>query len=466
MTDARRFDQIEKVVRDTRRTMEDTRSTVLARLGSHTHDGLGGGETGPAGPEGPAGASVDAASVDGSGHLIIGLTAGADIDAGYVVGPPGPVGATGTTGATGPAGPTGSPGPTGLTGPTGPKGDIGLTGSTGPQGPQGIQGPQGVKGDTGDTGPQGIQGEPGPIGPEGPEGPSSGITDHGALTGLTDDDHLQYHTDDRGDARYYTKGQVDTSLTAKMDATARGTVNGVAELVGSVIPRSRYQYANATQDGTIVLAGDLGGTGTAPTVPGLAGKAPTVHAHAGTDITSGTVAIARLPTGTASTQVALGNHNHDPSYAKGIVAWGKRTTSSTGSTGANQASATKVMEISAAVTAGRMYRVSTPNLGVWSNTYAISEVALCYTTNNTAPTVSSSVLVKIVAEMPAGGFASYSATEGIYVAGTSHTLRVLLTIYRVSGANAVQTYGDAISWPAIILVEDVGPAVTNAQTTF
>jgi hypothetical protein len=29
-----------------------------------------------------------------------------------------------------------------------------------------------------------------------------GITDHGALTGLADDDHIQYHNDTRGDARY------------------------------------------------------------------------------------------------------------------------------------------------------------------------------------------------------------------------------------------------------------------------
>lgn len=34
--------------------------------------------------------------------------------------------------------------------------------------------------------------------------PASGVTDHGALTGLADDDHSQYHTDARGDARYAT----------------------------------------------------------------------------------------------------------------------------------------------------------------------------------------------------------------------------------------------------------------------
>jgi len=34
------------------------------------------------------------------------------------------------------------------------------------------------------------------------------ITDHGALTGLGDDDHSQYHTDARGDTRYLYKENV------------------------------------------------------------------------------------------------------------------------------------------------------------------------------------------------------------------------------------------------------------------
>lgn len=46
-----------------------------------------------------------------------------------------------------------------------------------------------------------------------------GVTDHGALTGLGDDDHLQYLTNGRGDARYYTKAQIDTSLSAKANTT-------------------------------------------------------------------------------------------------------------------------------------------------------------------------------------------------------------------------------------------------------
>lgn len=40
-----------------------------------------------------------------------------------------------------------------------------------------------------------------------------GVTDHGALTGLTDDDHAQYHNNTRGDARYYTKAEVDATFS-------------------------------------------------------------------------------------------------------------------------------------------------------------------------------------------------------------------------------------------------------------
>src|SRR4029079_13322719 len=53
-----------------------------------------------------------------------------------------------------------------------------VRGAPGPTGPAstvpGPAGPTGPKGDKGDTG---------------PAGPSAGVTDHGDLTGLTDDDH-------------------------------------------------------------------------------------------------------------------------------------------------------------------------------------------------------------------------------------------------------------------------------------
>jgi hypothetical protein len=41
-----------------------------------------------------------------------------------------------------------------------------------------------------------------------------GVSDHGALSGLADDDHPQYQTQAEGDVRYYTKTQVDDIVDA------------------------------------------------------------------------------------------------------------------------------------------------------------------------------------------------------------------------------------------------------------
>jgi len=46
-------------------------------------------------------------------------------------------------------------------------------------------------------------------------GGGGGVTDHGALSGLSDDDHPQYHNDVRGDARYFTQAQVNAELALK-----------------------------------------------------------------------------------------------------------------------------------------------------------------------------------------------------------------------------------------------------------
>lgn len=71
-----------------------------------------------------------------------------------------------------------------------------------------------------------------------PDDPSAGgsggggVTDHGLLTGLGDDDHLQYHTDARGDLRYYGKSAVDSALAIKAplaSPTFTGTVSGVSK---------------------------------------------------------------------------------------------------------------------------------------------------------------------------------------------------------------------------------------------
>jgi len=66
-----------------------------------------------------------------------------------------------------------------------------------------------------------------------------GVSDHGALTGLGDDDHPQYHNDARGDARYYTQTQIDTMfgsyLTTASAAATYLTIAAAADLPGTYV---------------------------------------------------------------------------------------------------------------------------------------------------------------------------------------------------------------------------------------
>ena len=49
-------------------------------------------------------------------------------------------------------------------------------------------------------------------------GGGGGVTDHGALTGLADDDHTQYHNDTRGDARYLQLSGVSEAVDDRVAA--------------------------------------------------------------------------------------------------------------------------------------------------------------------------------------------------------------------------------------------------------
>lgn len=109
------------------------------------------------------------------------------------------------------------------------------------------------------------------------DGTQGGQIHHHILLGLTDDDHPQYHTDGRGDLRYYTQSQVDALLIHNHD--------------------SDYSPLGHTHTGVY---------------------APTPHDnthHSQTYITSAGVTFENLNTngdvGTASDQVAAGNHIHN-----------------------------------------------------------------------------------------------------------------------------------------------------------
>lgn len=101
-------------------------------------------------------------------------------------------------------------------------------------------------------------------------------------------------------------GNTETGITVTYD-DATGKLNfAVSDLTWGL---------NAITD--VVLAGPLSGhvlqfdgVNWVNRTLSAAGIAASAHTHAAADITSGTLALARIPTGTTASTVALGNHNH------------------------------------------------------------------------------------------------------------------------------------------------------------
>jgi hypothetical protein len=103
-------------------------------------------------------------------------------------------------------------------------------------------------------------------------GVGGGTSDHGALTGLADDDHTQYHNDTRGDARYYTKSQVDTSLGGKANTSH---THAIADTTG--LQTALDGKAATSHNHTIADVTNLQTT--------LDGKADDIHSHIVADVT-------------------------------------------------------------------------------------------------------------------------------------------------------------------------------------
>jgi hypothetical protein len=62
---------------------------------------------------------------------------------------------------------------------------------------------------------------------------SGGVTDHGELAGLSDDDHTQYHTNSRGDARYSALAHTHSGVYESSGAVATHSAgSGVHEIAG------------------------------------------------------------------------------------------------------------------------------------------------------------------------------------------------------------------------------------------
>lgn len=271
-----------------------------------------------------------------------------------------------------------------------------------------------------------------------------------------------------------SKGYVDSTFQlADTDLTA---IAALSPADGSYIQRASGVWVSRTATQTLA---DLGAVPTARTVAagtGLTGGgdlsanrtlAVSYGSSSGTavqgndtrvtaDQAAATASIRTL--GTGSAQAAAGDHGHTYGQTATVVARGRRTTVSTGTTATVSTSGQGVLRLTGiSLTAGRLYRVAVPNVGMASTTAGnIAGLQLTYTTNNTTPTVSSTILTLGAVNCATANQQYGVHMSCVYAPGSNQTFGVLFSIWRQSGASGTVTaYGNAI-WPCDLVIEDLG----------
>lgn len=201
----------------------------------------------------------------------------------------------------------GEQGERGEAGAIGPQGEQGLQGEQGPVGPQGEQGEPGVQGP---VGPVGQAGPPGPAGPQGEQGPpgTGGITDHGGLTGLGDDDHPQYVMHDEPDS-VSTIMVIDDSITDEK-ITAVSPAKIMPQGTGSGLDADTVDGLHANEIAASSTVWNLAGNG--GTTPGtdVLGTTDNVALHV---VVNGQRAMLIVPT--AATPNLIGGHDGNTAAA-------------------------------------------------------------------------------------------------------------------------------------------------------
>ena len=125
---------------------------------------------------------------------------------------------------------------------------------------------------------------------------------------------------------------IDTSRAAASHTHAIADVTSLQPALDGKAASSHTHEASDVASGTLDVARIPTGTTSGTVALGdhtHSGYAPTSHEHSGADITSGTVGFAYLPTGTGASQVAVGNHTHSGYQATLVSGTNIKTVNST-----------------------------------------------------------------------------------------------------------------------------------------
>ena len=224
-----------------------------------------------------------------------------------VSGGQGPVGLTGATGATGAASTVA--GPTGPTGATGSQGIQGATGLTGAAGPQGIQGATGPQGDEGEPGPQGVTGDEGLQGITGDTGLAGPTGSTGAAAVMSIASASSNTIGIGGAGKIFTfTATPSIGFAIGQRVRAASTASPTTAYVEGVLTTASSSSVTITSDvsagsgtltaWTLSVSGERGVAG-ATGATGAIGSSATATTSA-SDLTSGTLAAARLPAASTS----------------------------------------------------------------------------------------------------------------------------------------------------------------------
>jgi hypothetical protein len=153
---------------------------------------------------------------------------------------------------------------------------------------------------------------------EGLQGPP-GTTDHGALSGLGDDDHAQYHTDARGDLRYSLLGHGHpigdiAGLQAAIDAK-QPLDPELTAIAGLVSASDRLPYFTGAGSAALAtftaFARNLLDDADAAAMRSTLDAAPSAHTHVLGDVSDVTMSVAALNSLDDGADTALHFHGSD-----------------------------------------------------------------------------------------------------------------------------------------------------------